>query len=151
TSAIEQPHPGLRVTGARGDAFRRHGVDSREIALAQGDAGRPGVLFEPGALRRAGNRHDVVPPRQEPGQRQLRRRAALLPRDLLALADEVQALLKVRPLKPGRAATEVTRRQVVELLEPAWDRAGPERAVGNEADAKCPALRQDLVLRITAP
>src|SRR5438270_13176855 len=118
TSPVDQPHSGLRVASARGDALRSDGVDPREITLAQGDAGRLGVLFEPGALLRAGNRHDVVPPGQEPGQRQLRRRTTLFPRDLFDLADEVQVLLEVGPLKPGRAAAEVPRGQVVELLEP---------------------------------
>src|SRR5207302_5359680 len=148
---VEQLHPGLRVTGTGGDALRRHAVDPCEVALAQRDADRLGVLLEPGALLRAGNGHDVLPSGQKPGQRQLRRRAALFARDLLDLANEVQVLLEVRLLKPGRAAAEVARGQVVERLEPAREEPAPQRAVGHEADAQRPAGRQDIILRITAP
>src|ERR1043166_1995373 len=150
-SAVEQPHPGLGVARARGDAFRRHGIDPRELALAQRDADRLSILLEPGALFRARDRHDVVAARQQPAQGQLRRRTALLARDLLDLADEVQVLLEVRSLKPGRAAAEVAGGQVVELLEPAREKPASQRAVGHEPDAQRPAGRQDVVLRIPTP
>src|SRR5256885_13402088 len=94
-------HAGLRVTRARGGALRRHGVDPGEVALAQRDVDGLGVFREPAALLRAGNRHDVLPPGQEPGQRQLRRCTALFVRDFLDPANQVQVLLEVRLLKPG--------------------------------------------------
>src|SRR5581483_9924499 len=65
----------------------------------------------------AGNGNDVIPLGQDPGERQLRRRAALLLSQLLNLGDEVEILLKVFSLEPRGVAAVVIRGKIFEAFE----------------------------------
>src|SRR5689334_22706202 len=53
---------------------RRQG---RQLAGSEAQLGRGGVLFQPLAAARAGDRHDVLSLGEQPGERDLRRRAVL--------------------------------------------------------------------------
>ena len=88
------------------------------------------------ALRGPGNRDDVVTLREQPCERELRGRAALLLRDLPDLLDDVQVLLEVVALKARVVATEVACRQLLRLREATGEEAAAERAVRHEADAE---------------
>ena len=65
--------------------------------------------------------------------------------------DELEVLLEVLALEARRVAAEVVRREVVELLDLAGEKAAAERAVRDEADAELATRREDAVLRIARP
>src|SRR5439155_8135522 len=93
------------------------------------------VLLEVLASLRARDRHEVLPLRQHPRQRQLARRTAPLPRDLFHPLHEVQVLLEVLALETGIVAAVLVGRQVCELLKAARQEAPPQWAVRAEPDA----------------
>ena len=59
--------------------------------------------------------------------------------DRLDRVDEAQVLLEVLALEARRVAPVVVRRQIVDALDLAGEKAAPERAVGDEADAELAA------------
>src|SRR5438128_2648138 len=103
------------------------------------------------ATRGSRDRHHVVPLRQHPRERQLRRRASLLARDRLHAAHEIEILLEVLALKARIEAAKIVGGKVFEALDLTGEEAAAKRAVRHEADAERAARRQDLVLGIPAP
>jgi hypothetical protein len=67
----------------------------------------PASCYQAAALLGSGNRHYVVALGQKPGQRELSRRAFLPPGDRFDPVDQIQVLLKVLALKPGRVSPVV--------------------------------------------
>src|SRR3954449_6603621 len=142
-------HPGLVVAAARG--LRHRLVDPAQVLFGELDVARAGVLLEALGAARARDRDDVVALREHPGQRQLGGRAALLARDVLDDAHELEVALEVRALEARVVAAEVVGGQVVDRLDRARQEAAPERRVGHEADAQLAHRREDLLLRIARP
>ena len=100
--AVERRHTRRRITFAGRDAFRRDRVDGAEVLGAQRDVEGAQVLVEIRAALGAGDRDDALALRQHPGERELRRRAALLARDLLdARARGRGSSAKFSPWKRG--------------------------------------------------
>src|SRR5919198_5600825 len=87
-SAVDAGHPGLVVTLA--GCLRELCVDAGKVICAELDVDRGGVLLEVGAALRARDRHDVVTLREQPRDRELRRRDAFFGGDLLDLVGEAQ-------------------------------------------------------------
>src|SRR4029453_8859028 len=109
------------------------------------------VLFEVLAPLRPRYRHDIRPLRQHPRQRELRRLATLLRRDLPDALDEAHVLSEVLLAEARELPAPVVLGQVFRLLEVARQEAAPERAVGDEADAQLPARGQNLRLHVARP
>src|SRR4029077_19002683 len=97
------------------------------------------------------NGHDVLPLRQHPGERQLRRRAALLEREGLHRVDQREIARKVLALKARVAAPVVVGGEIIGALEGTGEKAAPERAVGHEADAEALAGIEYPLLGVAGP
>ena len=95
----------------------------------------------------SGNRNEILPLTQHPGQRELPRRRAFLLRDFFHLLNERQISGEVLPLEPRVHAPEVAFRDVFGLLELSREEAASERAVRDEADAQLPQRIQNPLLR----
>src|SRR3954471_5303010 len=110
--SVDGAHVGIAVSG--GGARRCDLVDPAQVVGVQLYVDRTEVLLEVANPLRAGDRDDVIAAREQPCQRKLSRRAALLTRDLAHLVDEVEVLLEVLALEARVVAAEVTLLQVVE-------------------------------------
>ena len=73
-------HARLRVPRAGGRLAGHRLVQGREVARGERQVRRREVLVEVAPALGAGDRHDVLAAGQDPGQRELRRRAAFAPR-----------------------------------------------------------------------
>src|SRR5690349_3414903 len=117
----------------------------------EADAGRRGVLLQAMDMARAGDWDDEWAPRQQPGERELRRGAALGRGMRLQFLDQAEIALQVLRLETRHAAACIALAQPVEARHAAGQKAAPERAVGDKADAELLAKRQHLGLDITSP
>src|SRR5207302_1399469 len=144
-------HGGGRVPRARGDALRGHLVDATQVVLGQLHPHRSRVLLQVLALLGAWDGHDVLSLREQPRERELRRSAALLRRDLAHPLHELQVPLEILTLEPRMVAPVVVRRQVLVPLEAPGEEPAAERAVGDEPDPQLPHGGQDLLLHVPAP
>jgi hypothetical protein len=131
--------------------FRKHRVDALEIARGQRHAERADVVLEVHDARGSRDRDDVVALMEQPREGELRGGASLPRCDVLDVADEVEVLLEVLPLKARLTTAEVVGREVLEAGEAAGEKSAAERAVGDEADAELAAGREDLVLDVAHP
>src|SRR3954469_23468047 len=130
--SVEGGHRLRRVPVSGRRSLRGRVRDPAQLLGCQVDVRAPGVLLEIAALLRPGDGDDVLALREGPGERELRRRRALLLGDLLHALDETEVLVEVRSLEARVVAPVIVLRQVVELLEAAGEEAAPERAVGDE-------------------
>ena len=64
--------------------------------------------------------------------------------------DQVEVLLEVRALKARRVAAVIAGLQIVDALYLPGEKAAPQRAVGDEADAELAHGWQDVVFRLAA-
>ena len=108
-------------------------------------------FFKVFAALGAGDRHDVVALRQDPGERQLRRRATFLFRDLPDAINEGQVPGQIITLESRRGAAVVIGREIIECLDLTSEEAATERAIGYETDAEFTAGWEDLILGVPAP
>ena len=88
---------------------------------------------------------------KHPGDRQLRRGAALGGGMRLQFLDQRQVAREVFGLEARHAAARVALAQPVEPGHPAGQEAAPQRAVGDKADAELLAKRQHLGLDVAGP
>src|SRR5205814_10557220 len=100
-------HLRFRISRAGRGAGRNRGGDALRITRVETHAERLHVLLEPLAPLGAGDRDDVLPQSQEPGEGELGRCTALLFRDRLDPMDERAGLCEV-----GRWAARVVGRAV---------------------------------------
>src|SRR4029078_6762742 len=151
---------GLRLTvngshPAFGIALPRHRgadrIERRDLVGHKRDVARARVLSAPLLARGTGNRDDVAPAGQQPGNRQLRGRALLPARERLDALDDLEGLLEVLSLEARIVAPPVVGREIVDRSEAAGEEAAAERAVGDEADAQGAAGVEDALLRIARP
>src|SRR5205823_13756069 len=122
-----------------------------EVFLRQLYFYRARVLLDVLATLRAGDGNDLAPLRQNPGERQLRRLAILLRRNLSDALDEPHVLSEVLILKARELSAPVVLRQVFRLLEASRQEAATERAISDKADAQLPARGEDFRLNVTSP
>src|SRR6185436_3982154 len=127
---------------------RAEGIERGKIRRRQRDVDGGRVLFDALDARRSRNRDDVGTARQQPGERELRRRAALLPREILDAGHEIEIALEVLALKARVLTTPVAWREIVHRAEPSGEEPAAERAVGDEADAELTTRRQQPVFGI---
>src|SRR3989442_9505879 len=106
---VDRPHSPFRVPLAGGDAFGRHAVDASQVGRTEINGGGRDVLLQVAPPLGAGDGNDVLALREQPGERELRRRATLLYRQLLHLRDEVQVLREVRALEARVVAAPIIR------------------------------------------
>ena len=141
----------LDIARSRGGAGGQRLCDPRDVLGGERNLQRPQILIEIFAPLRAGNGHDVLALREHPGQRELRRRAALLARNALDTFEQRQILVEILALETRRLPPVVVLRQVAGRLEAPGQEAAPERAIGDEADAELAAGGEDLLLGLAAP
>src|SRR2546425_13053709 len=89
--------------------------------------------------------------RQEPCERELRRRAPLARGDLFNPAHECEVLVKVLALKARVVAAPVVGRDVGRRSKPARQESTTERTIRDERNLELPAERQQLVFWISRP
>src|SRR5437588_1182743 len=102
----------IRIASPCRETGRERLVDALQIAFRQLHLERFRVLLEMRAAPAARNRDDVAALSQHPPERQLRRRYALLLRDLLDARDEIEILLKVLRREARVLATPVIGLQI---------------------------------------
>src|SRR5439155_5233927 len=90
----------------------------------------------------AGNRDDVGAFRQQPGKRELRRRAPFVPSHLLQALYERDVLLKVRVLESRQEAADVGRPEHLGIPDRGAQEPAAERAERDEADPELAACWQ---------
>src|SRR5919112_939995 len=96
--AVQRRHPTAVV--ALAGRLGQLGVDALQVILAQLDLGRAPVLLEVGHALGAGDRHDVLAPRQHPRERKLPGRDALLLGELADLGRQPLVALQVLTREP---------------------------------------------------
>src|SRR2546427_6833319 len=148
---VDTAHPALGVAAAGRRPLGRDLADALQVARGQRDLHGAGVLLEVASPLGAGDRHDVLALRQQPGEGELRRGTALLPRDRLHPRHQVEVPREVLPLEARVVAAPVVRGEVLEAVDLPGEEPAPERAVGHEADPELAARRQDLVLGVARP
>ena len=99
----------------------------------------------------ARDRHDVVPARQNPGDRELGRGAVLGCSMLLQLLDQPEVAAQIVALKPRHVAPRIARTQRRNIGDIASQKTAPERAVGDKAGAEFRAERQNFGLDVAGP
>src|SRR5439155_10973364 len=109
-------HLRFRISRAGRGAGRNRGGDALRITRVETHAERLHVLLEPLAPLGAGDRDDVLPQRQEPGEGQLGRCTALLFRDRLDPNHELEVLREVGLLEARMIAPPVVGRDVAEAV-----------------------------------
>src|SRR5262249_59102730 len=118
---------------------------------------RAEILLEPFFAACARNGHDVLPLRQYPAERQLRRGAAFLASELPHLVGEREVASEVLTLEARIRTAVVIRCEVVGVSDGTGEETTTERAVGHKADVEPPAGVQHADLgggrphRVTAP
>src|SRR5215213_9306061 len=116
---VQRSHCALWISLAGRGAGGEHLLNAPQVLLRKLHPRSVNVLLQVLHVLGAGDGDYVVALRQNPGQRQLRRRGTLLMRDRLHLADEVQVLLEVLALETRLVAPVVVCGQVLELPEAA--------------------------------
>src|SRR5205814_333117 len=97
------------------------------------------------------DRHDVVPFRKEPGERQLARRTALRACERFDPSHEVEVLLKILALKPRMIAAPIAVLDVFGTLDLAGEKAAAQWTIRDETDAELAHRGEDLLLHVAAP
>src|SRR2546426_425213 len=143
---VDTAHPALGVAAAGRRPLGRDLADALQVARGQHDLHGAGVLLEVAPPLGAGDRYDILALRQQPGEGELRRSAALLPRDRFHPRHQVEVSLEVLPLKARVVAAPVVRGEVLEAADLPGEEPAPERAVGHEPDPELAARGQDLVI-----
>src|ERR1700730_8815269 len=87
-SNVHAPHATFGITGAGGGADRDRRGDAVDLGRGQMHVERAEILLEPGNLLGARDRDNVGSLRQQPGQSELRRGAALVLGDRFKALDE---------------------------------------------------------------
>src|SRR2546422_7897138 len=75
---VDRPHSPFRVAVAGGDPFGRDAVDASQVGRSEMNGGGRDVLLQVAPPLGAGDGNDVLALREQPGERELRRRATLL-------------------------------------------------------------------------
>ncbi len=110
------------------------------------------VFLKIGDFCRTGDRNDKVTLRQNPGQRQLPGGNTLFGSHVFQKLDECEIGIEVFTLEARQAAAEIVGCKSVERLQRARQGTTPERAEGDETDAKFAAGFQHAVfLHIAGP
>src|ERR1051326_6733400 len=92
----------------------------------------------------AGDRHDVATLLQEPGDRDLRRRAALLRRQFAYRIGQFAVALEIRALEARELTPSVVLGEFLGRFDLTRDQSAAERTVRHEADAQLATGRQHL-------
>ena len=115
------------------------------------NVGRRRVFLEPLPPLRARDRDNVVALREQPRERELRRRAAFARGHALHALDDLEVLLEVLALKPRIVSPPVVGREVVHGRVAARQKAAAERTVCHETDPQLAADVEQAVFRIARP
>src|SRR5438094_1778890 len=148
---IHRLHGRFGVAGAGRHTFRHGFVNACQIFASQGDLKRPQVFFEVILAAAARNGKDILALREHPGERELRRRATLLPRTLFNPFHHVEVFLELLSLKARGVPPPVVGSQILKALDSPGQETAAERAVGDKGDAKLAAGGDDFVLWFAAP
>src|SRR5437016_13426104 len=114
---VDAAHPALGVAAAGRRPLGRDLADALQVARGQHDLHGAGVLLEVAPPLGAGDRYDILALRQQPGEGELRRSAALLPRDRFHPRHQVEVPLEVLPLEAPVVAPPVVRGAVLEAAD----------------------------------
>src|SRR4051812_46741957 len=139
--AVHRPHSALGIPLPSSGPLRSHFLDLVQIRAAELHLQGSDILLQVAPLLGPGDRNDVLPLRQQPGEGQLCRSALLAPRNLLHSGDQVEIPLKVFSLKAGSIPAIVVLRQVVEVPEPSSQKSATQGRIGDEPNAEFPAHR----------
>ena len=140
-----------RCSAARRPSLIDRGIHCVQRRLAQVDAGRADVFLQVIDLGRAWNRNDVVAPREQPGQRELRHRAAGLARNRRVGAQQPKIGREVFVVEARELPADVGRMQRGWIAEPAGQEPARERAEGHEGRADRPACVEDRDFCVARP
>src|SRR5258706_9456705 len=100
TSDVHGLHAGCRITSTGCSTSRHLGRYARHIVGRDGHVQRSEILLEPLDVAGPGDGDDIVPLRQQPGERELGGRAALLPGYRFDLRNEFPVAREILGLEP---------------------------------------------------
>src|SRR5215203_404563 len=112
-SDAEALHLGSRIPGACGSVGRKGLLEGVEGVRREIELDRLNVLYHPAPLLAARKRHEELPLRQEPRERQLRGRAVLACRQFTHALEQAQVVLQVLALEAGHVVPAIFRRERV--------------------------------------
>src|SRR3984893_2802354 len=135
-SNVHAAHPALGIAGAGGGADRDRRGDAVDLGRGRMHVERAEILLEPGNLVGAGDRDNVGSLRQQPGQSELRRGAALVLGDRFKALDEGAVLGEIITHKAGMPAAGVARVEMGEIGNGPGEQAAAERGIGDKSDAE---------------
>jgi hypothetical protein len=132
-------------------ADRKCGVERRHFAWVERDLRSGGIRFQVRSALGARNRNDIVALGEEPGQRELGRRAALRSRHLIQRRDQRKVPAKVVALEAGKRAAHIVLVEPIEAGDAAREEAASKRTEGHETDAEFAAGLKSAEFRIARP
>src|SRR4051812_3501083 len=115
--------------------MRERLLEPAELVVRQRHVDGCRVLLEIRAPLRPRDRHDVLAARQHPRERDLPRRAALLPSDRVDDRDEIEVLLEIVAAEAWMPLAKVVLLDVVRRRESTGEHPAAEWRVRDEADA----------------
>src|SRR5262245_27067556 len=141
----------FRVAGPMDLDPGRRAIDFQQVVAGELNGGGAEILVKAIALRRSRNRHDPGLLRQQPGQRQLRRRRLFAFGERLQPADKGEVRLPVLLREPRDGAADVVWSERRLLVDGAGQKPSAERAEWHEANPQFRERRQNLALRLPPP
>ena len=127
----------------RRPAGKRASIRARSSSSSRISAAR--VLLEVGDPLASRKRHDVVAAREQPRQRQLRRRRAAALREGAQLGDQREVVLDVARIEARDAAAQIVFAQTVGGAHRAGEQSPAQRRVRDERDVQLACRRQHAV------
>src|ERR1022692_2403695 len=149
--SIHQRHHVLRIPSSGRRLRRKHFINSAQIFLAQLHVKRTHILLQIFPPLGSRDRHKVFPLRQHPSQRQLRRLAPFLFRNLLHAPHEIEILLKILSLKPRTIPPVIILWQIFEAPKLPRQEPASQRAISHKADPQLATGSQYLSLGVPRP
>ena len=124
------------ITHPGSHARRESTIEYFELGRLQLEFGGRDIFIDAGRFASGGNRHQVGPTGEQPGQRNLRRGRFELGRNLLDLIQERQVALDVFGKETRMIVTALTRIQVVGRTNRCREKTPTERRISHETDAQ---------------
>ena len=109
----------------------RERLEPLQVIWGEGDPAGSDILLQVHPPLRARNGHDILPLRQQPGQRQLPCRDVLLFGQAAHLGHELQIALEVLSLEAWIGASEIVRAGNLPREKPT-----PQRAIGHNPNSE---------------
>ena len=128
---IDDLHQSWRIALAGHGPFRQRILNRVSVVVAQLNNGSLNILFKTRHAARTRDGYDLLGAVEKPCQSELRRRAALLLRNLSQAIGGREIRVKLLFLKTGIASPPIARRKIIDAAKPPAEESPAQRAIGH--------------------